>query len=95
MDHGIHLEFAPSAARHRIGQDRIRYVIEHCPAPLYAPDDDPDRKDQVVFLGSDSAGVPLEIVAIEALDGSLLVIHAMHLRRRSREDYWRVTGLRP
>ncbi len=28
--------FRHSAGKHGIGRDRARYVIEHCPNPLYA-----------------------------------------------------------
>lgn len=69
--------------------------MEHCLAPLYASDEEPDLRDVVIFLGSDASGVPLEIVAIESEAGGLLVIHAMRLRRRYRDDYRQVTGQRP
>jgi hypothetical protein len=90
MDGDPRIDFAPSAARHRIDRNRVRYVIGHCRNPLYAPDEDRDDADLVLFLGPDPKGVPLEIVAIEAEDGGLVVIHAMRLRRRYREDYRRV-----
>jgi hypothetical protein len=90
MDDDPNIDFAPSAARHRISRDRVRYAIGHCQNPLYAPDEDRDDADLVLFLGPDPKGVPLEIVAIEAEDSRLVVIHAMRLRRRYREDYRRV-----
>jgi len=41
----------------------------------------------LVYLGDDTEGVPLEVMAIELEDGSLQVIHAMPLRDRYREQY--------
>lgn len=35
---------------------------------------------QVIFLAFDQHGVPLEVVALEADDGQLTIIHAMKLR---------------
>jgi hypothetical protein len=95
MDDDPHIEFAPSAARHRIGRERVRFVIGHCQGPLYVPDADRDDADLVLFLGPDSNGVPLEIGAIEAEDGGLVVIHAMRLRPKYRDDYLRAIGGRP
>ena len=79
-----------SATRHRISRDRSRHVIEHCglvfeePAPAGAPAGAVPR---LVYLGDDSDGIPLEVMAVELEDGSLLVIHAMPLRDRYRESY--------
>ena len=43
---------------------------------------DPDEEDLVLFLGFDANGVPLEVMGIELDDGSLMVIHALRLRRK-------------
>lgn len=40
-----------------------------------------------MYLGDDADGVPLEVMAVEFEDGSLLVIHAMPLRDKYREQY--------
>lgn len=82
------IRFAPSAERHGISPDRARYVVEHCPAPLYSPE--PDEEDLVIFLGPDAHGVPLEVMGIELADGDLLVIHAMRLRQKYRDAFERV-----
>jgi hypothetical protein len=79
------VRFSRSAARHRIAPDRARYVVEHCPCPLYSSD--PDEADLVVFLGPDVHGVPLEVIGVELADGGLLVIHAMRLRASYRDAY--------
>ena len=73
----------------------MRYVIGHCRDPLYALHEDQNDAGRVLFLGPDPEGVPLEIVAIETDDGGLVVIHAMRLRRRYREDYRRVLRGQP
>jgi len=84
----VALRFGSSAARHGISRERARYVVEHCPAPIYSAE--PGHEDLVIFLGSDPRGIPLEVGAVEAADGSLVVIHAMRLRRKHLDDYERV-----
>lgn len=76
------ITFWPSAAKHRISQERARYVIEHCPYPMYAIAGDEDDVDLLLFLGTDRGGVPLEVVALELANGDLAVIHAMVMRRK-------------
>jgi hypothetical protein len=73
----------PSARRHGIGDDRMRYVVMTCPCPL----EHPERPGQVMYLGPDQHGVPLEVVAFEADSGALTIIHAMRLRPGYRERY--------
>jgi hypothetical protein len=86
----VEIRWARSATRHRISRDRSRHVIQHCglrfeqPAPSSAPASADPR---LVYLGDDAGGVPLEVMAIELEDGDLLVIHAMPLRERYREQY--------
>ena len=55
------------------------------PLPLYS--EDPADRHLVTFLGPNSHGVPLEVIAIELAAGDLLVIHGMKLRRRNRDAY--------
>jgi hypothetical protein len=86
----MRLEFAPSSRRHGISEDRIRQAILSCRSPLYPPAEADEERDLVLFLGSDSNGVPLEVVAIEVDDGSLLVIHAMRMRSKYLSAYARV-----
>jgi hypothetical protein len=86
------LRFSRSAARHGIHPDRVRYLVEHCATPLYSTD--PDRESLVLFLGPDSRGVPLEVVGIELAEGALMIIHAMRLRERHRDEYDEVTRWR-
>jgi hypothetical protein len=84
------LRWARSATKHRISRERSRYLIEHCglrfeqDPPAGAPAGADPR---LVYLGDDADGVALEVMAIELEDGSLLVIHAMPLRDRYREQY--------
>ncbi len=78
--------FRQSAGRHGISRERATFVVHGCPCPLY-PEDDADALDQVVFLGPDAGGVPLEVVGIELENGDLVIIHAMRLRWRYRRAY--------
>lgn len=82
------LRFARSAARHGISRERMRHIVETCRFPLYS--DDEDRAGLVLFLGSDTHGVPLEVAGIEIADDDLLIIHAMRLRTSNLDDYERV-----
>ncbi|MGH2955148.1 MAG: hypothetical protein ACRDK9_14255 [Solirubrobacterales bacterium] len=40
-----------------------------------------------MYLGDDRAGSPLEVMAVELEEGRVLVVHAMPLRERYREQY--------
>ena len=86
--------FRRSAGRHGVSQDRARFVVEHCPCPLFAPDEGADGLVRVIFLGLDGGGVPLEVVGIELESGDLVVIHAMRMRRHYRYAYAEVMKCR-
>lgn len=84
------LRWARSATKHRISKARIRYVLEHCLAILEEdpPPERPTASDlRLVFLGEDSDGIPLEVMAVESDRERLTVIHAMKLRSRYRRTY--------
>ena len=92
------VEIAPSARKHGVRDDQIRFVIGHCGLAFDqpAPDDAPGRQ-RLVFLGDDGHGVPLEVVAVANHEGDLRVIHAMKLRPKYQREYeeaipWRTTG---
>ena len=84
------LRWARSASKHRIARERVHHVIEHAglrfeqPPPVGAP---AGAEARLVYLGDDGEGVALEVMAVELDDGSLLVIHAMRLRAKYREQY--------
>lgn len=42
---------------------------------------------RLVYLGDDQDGIPLEVVAVDLDDGTLLVIHAMRLREKYQAQY--------
>jgi hypothetical protein len=42
---------------------------------------------RLVYLGDAAAGVALELMAVQLAAGDLLLIHAMPLRRKYREQY--------
>lgn len=83
--------FAWSAFRHGISEARIRYVVGNCPLALYL-DPTTTRPDRLLFLWHDLNGVPLEVVAVEAGHGDLLVIHAMNMRRSYESRLLEVGG---
>jgi len=58
--------------------------VEHCIRRLYPAS---EGDDLVPFLGPDSNGVPLEVVAVEQADGGYVVIHAMRLRPQYAPEY--------
>jgi hypothetical protein len=64
-------------------------VIEHCGLVYVqqAPAGPRPKVDRLVYLGDDPDGGALELVAVELAGGELLVIHAMPLRDRYREQY--------
>lgn len=83
------IRFANSATRHRIARARSRYVVEHCGQAFSVPAavDPKWQAERLLFLGDDMNGVPLEVMATELEEDSLLVIHAMKLRPRYRDLY--------
>jgi hypothetical protein len=86
----VDLKWARSATKHRISRERSRYVIEHCGLrfkqrpPANAP---VGASSRLVFLGDDTDGVALEVMAVELDKENLLVIHAMPLRDRYQKQY--------
>lgn len=86
------IRFARSAIRHGISQTRARHVVENCRCPLYSAEI--GDEDLVILLGPDLNGVPLEVMGVELADGHLLVVHAMKLRPKYRDDYKRVMECR-
>jgi hypothetical protein len=86
----VDLKWARAATKHRISRESSRYVIEHC--GLHFEQDPPadapvGASSRLVFLGDDTEGFALEVMAVELEDESLLVIHAMPLRDRYRKQY--------
>lgn len=86
----MELRFARPATRHRITRASTRFVIEHAGMwiSLPPPPNSINRLDErLVFLGDDQNGRALEVMAVRAGDDDLLVIHAMELRPRFRDEY--------
>ncbi|HET7416769.1 MAG TPA: hypothetical protein VFJ61_03975 [Solirubrobacterales bacterium] len=84
------LKWTRSATKHRVSRKRIRHALEHCLLILEEdpPAEHPTATDKrLVFLGTDGAGVDLEVITAEAAKGNLLVIHAMEMRARYRSAY--------
>lgn len=86
----VAVRFARSATKHRVSKDSICYVIAQCGLRFKEspPDADAEVQDlRLVYLGDDSEGHPLEIIAVEVSEGDLLVIHAMTLRDKYKAQY--------
>lgn len=66
-------------------------LIKSCACPLYSPE--PGEED-LVYLGPDERGIPLEVVAVELEGKGLLVIHAMKMRRKHARGYKEVMECR-
>ena len=86
----MRVEIRPSARKRNISDDRIRYVVDHCPFPL----DNAHWPGQTMFLGPDQHGNPLEVVGVEDDEGVLWIIHAMKLRKAYEDMYYEVNGHR-
>jgi hypothetical protein len=78
------ISWTRSATKHRISRERSLHIVRHagvCRRDTEYPEewyDDP----RFLFLGADLEGMPLEVVAVAPEDGSLVIIHAMPLRKR-------------
>jgi len=86
----VDLKWARSATKHRISRERSRYIVEQC--GLWFEQEPPTKapvgaSPRFVFLGDDAEGVALEVMAVELEGEGLMVIHAMPLRDRYREQY--------
>jgi hypothetical protein len=84
------VRFARAATRHRVSKDRIRYVanfrlrFEELP-----PAGGRARANRVVYLGEDVQGQVFEVMAVEADNCEMLVIHAMPMRDKCKKKYER------
>jgi hypothetical protein len=84
------VRFARSATKHRISKERILHVIANCglafeePPPSQASEALDER---LIVLGDDADGRELEVMAVEGSKGELVVIHAMKLREKYRDQY--------
>jgi hypothetical protein len=65
-----------SARKHGVSDDDIVHAINHA---LVAAEYDDDTR--VLYLGPDSSGNLIEVVAVARQDGTEIVIHAMNMRR--------------
>ncbi len=81
------VRFLRSATKHRISRARSRYVVEHYEVVGLAAPPSGAKQERIVFLGADADGVLLEVIALAAADGDVLVIHAMPMREQYRRHY--------
>lgn len=77
------IRWANSAKRHGVSRVRSAHVVwnAHTILAVPAPQDSPLKDRRLMFLGTDSRGVLLEVMAVEIPEG-MLVIHAMPIRER-------------
>jgi hypothetical protein len=83
------ISWTRSATRHRISRERSMHVVRHagiCRRDSGYPDDRYDHP-RFLFFGADLEGVPLEVGAVAPENGSLIIIHAMPLRKRYQAWY--------
>lgn len=84
------MRWASSATKHRISQTRTRHVIDNARLIHFIRAQPPTRPaDVLLFTGDDPRGVALEIMAVELVNGDLLVIHSMPLRPKKFENEYR------
>ena len=84
------MRFARAATRHRVSKDGIRHVISNYSVRFEEspPAGKPGaRSVRLVHLGDDATGQALEVMAVTLPGGDLLVIHAMVLRDKYRQQY--------
>ncbi|PZS39308.1 MAG: hypothetical protein DLM62_09015 [Pseudonocardiales bacterium] len=79
------IRWAKSARKHRISHARSGYVARTAETIIRqsAPAGSAVEEDRIVFLGPDTNGVILEVMAVEIEQG-LLIIHAMKMRPQYR-----------
>jgi hypothetical protein len=85
----MRFQWAASASKHQISRARSRHVIAHC-GLIYVQAAAPPKRSlqQLVYLGDDATGTPLEVMAVELDDGqTLFVIHSMPLRTKYQPQY--------
>jgi len=75
------IKFTRTARRHRVGKARVLAAMQDAGEPTIVPASKPGESDRLVWIGVDTRGEVLEVVAVERPD-CLLVIHAMPVKYR-------------
>lgn len=83
----VRVRFTQAGRRHRIGERRVRHVIEHPLVSYLVPAPTEEQDDRTLYLGDDHTGRALEVLTVPLEDGGLLVVHAMDLREKYRPEY--------
>lgn len=73
--------------RHRIGERRVRHVIEQPLVSYLVPAPTDEQDERTLYLGDDQTGQALEVLTVPLESGGLLVVHAMDLREKYRPEY--------
>ncbi|GHT83381.1 hypothetical protein FACS1894125_6970 [Actinomycetota bacterium] len=66
-----------SARRHRIPDDEMIYVIEHADEVLILN----EFQNKTLYVGMSQSSRDIEAITVENVDGNLIIIHAMKLRK--------------
>ncbi len=92
------MRFARSAFKHSITEEQIRHIVTHWQPPFIVESAHDPTTEELLFVGNDRRGVPLEVIAVEEVDDNegwnLVVIHAMKLRPVFRQYYQEALGWR-
>ena len=70
----MEIEFSQSARKHRIGRERVLFVISRNePVDIVS---DGARSDRILWMGVDDRGLELEVIGVRTSVG-VLIIHVM------------------
>ncbi len=83
----MQVRFSQSARRHRIGRARAQAVLADPVRIVRTPG--PAGREMWMYLGDDHTGRALEVGVLEEADATLVVVHAMDLRAKYRDQYER------
>ena len=81
------MRFTQGGRKHRIGERRVRHVIEHPLVHYIVPAPTPAQDDRTLYLGDDETGRTLEVMTVPLAGGGLLLVHAMDLHDKYRPEY--------
>ena len=77
------MEINESARKHGVSDEDILHAIDQLLVEFEIGDDDPPRR--WLVLGSNRAGLMLELIVLVFDDGAEMVIHAMPMRLKYEE----------
>lgn len=86
----MEISFARTATKHRVPRSESLRVLRLAEGWMEAPGPRDSRwcSRRRLYVGEDSQGRWLEVIAVELDDRNLKIIHAMPLRRKTRDDWF-------